>query len=68
MKNKNGFCKHGLLLMYCDDCYREYQEEKNKRWIEKQRIIKETYRNYHNVTEPLYNMITGEPIEKEKFH
>lgn len=60
-------CKHGNLLICCNECLEAWRVEENKRWINKQRAIKEAYQ-YAVEAQNLYTAMCGDPIESESFH
>ena len=64
---RNGFCtKHNELIVCCYECLDAWQREENKRWINKQRAIKEAYQNIDAMNN--YTAMCGDPIESESFH
>lgn len=65
--NKNGFCKHNVILIYCDICYPIYQDEQIEKWffnlIENNKAVKDSKKAHD-----LYESICGNSIEIEQFH
>jgi hypothetical protein len=50
----NGFCNHKNLILYCDDCFPEYQRIQVKKWNIKELKIKKAYENLNHF-ENLYH-------------
>jgi hypothetical protein len=64
--DKKGFCKHGRMLIYCEVCYPIFQEAENKKWIAKQRAIKEAYQRSQDSRTLYYSMTGTDPQVKAR--
>ena len=67
LKVKNGVCEHNKMLLNCDVCYPQFQLEENKRWLDKQKAIREEYEGWRE-SYNRYISICGNPIQNESFH
>jgi len=64
VSNTDGMCIHGKPLMCCNECYDAFMNEEHKRWIENQKIIRESYDQWHD-NYNLYVSICGDPVEPD---
>jgi hypothetical protein len=67
MIQRIDYCKHNVPLVCCPECLDAWRQEENRRWIAKQRKIKEAYRGIEAAKE-LYISICGDPYSAEAFH